>query len=268
MDTIQISIEASEEQQEILISELSDLDAEGFEQTTTHLLAYFNELRFPSHEVVEILKGHTYQTVTIADKNWNEVWESNFQPVVVGDFCAIRAGFHQPIANMSHEIVITPKMSFGTGHHATTFMMIEQMKDIDFNDKTVFDFGTGTGILAILAEKLGASSITAIDVDEWSIRNTEENIQNNDCTKIIASLSSQLPHQKFDIVLANINRNVILQYLPELKTCLHDKSLILFSGLLVTDREDILQACKEKSLTLVRQLERNNWLSLLLQISI
>ena len=263
MDTIQISIEAGEEEQEILISELSELDAEGFEQTATHLLAYFNEVRFKSYEVNEVLKGHSYHTSTIVERNWNELWESNFQPVVVDDFCAIRAAFHEPVQNVEHEIVITPKMSFGTGHHATTYMMMGQMRSMDFKNKTVFDFGTGTGILAILAEKLGADFVSAIDVDDWSIKNAQENIQTNNCSKITTKLSSQLPDQKFDIILANINRNVILQYLQALKNSLVANGQLLLSGLLVSDREEIVQACAKESLHLVEQGERNNWISLL-----
>jgi len=263
MDSIQISIEASQEQQEILISELSELNAEGFEQTDTHLIAYFNEIGFDSYEVNEILKNHVFHTMTIEEKNWNEVWESNFQPVVVDDFCSIRASFHEPISGTEHEIVITPKMSFGTGHHATTYMMISQMRDIDFTGKTVFDFGTGTGILAILAEKLGAASVKAIDVDEWSIENTIENTAANNCSRITVERSSELPDGGFDIILANINRNVILQYLPGLKKRLEPGGSILFSGLLVTDRDDIVNACRGESLKMTKEIIRNNWISML-----
>lgn len=263
MNTIQISIEANEAQQEILISGLSELGAEGFEQTDNNLIAYFPELGFKSYEVNAMLKPYVFNTTTIEEKNWNEVWESNFQPVIVESFCGIRAEFHPPITDVEQEIVITPKMSFGTGHHATTYMMIEQMRDIDFKEKTVFDFGTGTGILAILAEKLGARKITAIDVDDWSIKNTEENSVRNGCTKISVSLSSELPEEEFDVVLANINRNVILQYLPKLKTCLHADSKLLLSGLLTSDENDIVEACKKEGLKLIKQTERNNWISLL-----
>lgn len=264
MNSIQLSIEAAEEQQEILISQLSDLGADGFEQTGNYLIAYFNENMFKSYEVNELLKDYSFTTNTIEEKNWNEVWESNFEPVVVNSFCAIRAEFHQPITTVEHEIIITPKMSFGTGHHATTYMMIEQMQHIGFKDKMVFDFGTGTGILSILAEKLGASSIAAIDVDDWSIANAMENIERNDCSKISVNLSSQIPKQKFDIVLANINRNVILDYLPELNAGLKENSYLLLSGLLMSDEKDIMEACSSHNLRLLKHTERNNWISLLL----
>lgn len=264
MNSIQISIEARGEQQEILLSQLSDLGVEGFEQTDDFLIAYFNENIFKSYEVNDLLKGFVFTTKTIEEKNWNEEWESNFQPVVVDNFCAIRAEFHQPIKNVEHEIIITPKMSFGTGHHATTYMMIEQMKHIDFNNKTVFDFGTGTGILSILAEKLGASKIEAIDVDDWSITNAKENMERNNCKRISVNLSSQIPEKSYDIILANINRNVILSYLPRLANGLKQNCLLLLSGLLTSDEEDIVEACTKENLRFVKRIERNKWISLLL----
>lgn len=264
MKSIQISVEANEEQQEILISQLSDLGADGFEQTDKHLIVYFNENMFKSYEVNELLKKYSFTTNTIEEKNWNEVWESNFQPVIVNNFCAIRAEFHESIKDAEHEIIITPKMSFGTGHHATTYMMIAQMQNIDFKNKTVFDFGTGTGILAILAEKLEASSITAIDVDDWSIANAKENFKRNGCSKISVSLSSEIPNQEFDIILANINRNIILSYLPELNASLKENSYLLISGLLNSDEKEIVEACTSHNLRLLKRTERNNWICLLL----
>ena len=264
MNSIQISIIATEQEQEILISQLEELYANGFEQTQDALIAYFPENNFESYAVNGILKNYQYSITTVEEQNWNAVWESNFEPVVVEDFCAIRAEFHQPITNVSYEIVITPKMSFGTGHHATTYMMMQQMKDMDFTGKHVFDFGTGTGILAILAEKLGSEKIQAIDVDDWSIENAWENINRNGCSKINVELSSQLPAQQFDIILANINRNVILQYLPGLKEILNnEQGELLLSGLLVSDKEDIMKACMNQGLKLIKELERNNWISLL-----
>lgn len=264
MNSIQISIIATEQEQEILISQLEELYANGFEQTQDALIAYFPENNFESYAVNGILKNYQYSITTVEEQNWNAVWESNFEPVVVEDFCAIRAEFHEPITNVSYEIVITPKMSFGTGHHATTYMMIQQMKDMDFTGKHVFDFGTGTGILAILAEKLGSEKIQAIDVDDWSIENAWENINRNGCSKINVELSSQLPAQQFDIILANINRNVILQYLPGLKEILNnEQGELLLSGLLVSDKEDIMKACMNQGLKLIKELERNNWISLL-----
>lgn len=264
MNHVQISIAANEPQQEELIAYLNDLGATGFEQTDTHLLVYFPEDNFQSYEVHGLLKKFEHNITTVPQQNWNAVWEQNFEPVVVGNFCAVRAHFHQPIQDVQHEIVITPKMSFGTGHHATTYMMMEQMQDIDFINKTVFDFGTGTGILAILAEKLGAVSVAAIDNDEWSLENIKENIEKNGCTAIEASLSSRLPIDKtFDVVLANINRNVLLKYVDQLHIITKQDGYLLVSGLLYSDKEEIVNAFQKQGMVLKKEAERNNWLALL-----
>ncbi len=264
MNYIQLTITAGEADQEKLISRLSLLGATGFEQTDESLLAYFEEENFPSYDVKGIVDVFPYQISNVKEQNWNEMWEQAFEPVIVEDFCAIRAHFHQPITNVQHEIVITPKMSFGTGHHATTYLMMLQMRSVDFSGKTVFDFGTGTGILAILAEKLGAAQITAIDNDEWSFENAQENIVRNNCTKIEVVLSSVLPHQSFDVVLANINRNVILQYMPYIKNLVNKKGLLLMSGLLAEDKVDIVEAARQNGFEVLNSQEKNKWISLLL----
>lgn len=265
MNHIQISIEAGEADQELLISDLSELGANGFEQTETHLLVYFDEAAFPSYEVNALLEGHNSSIQTIEQQNWNAVWESNFQPVIVENFCAVRAHFHEPIAGVAHEIIITPKMSFGTGHHATTWMMMQRMQSIEFTNKAVFDFGTGTGLLAILAERLGAATIDAIDNDEWSIENGKENAERNGCNRINLWLDSSVPQKSYDVILANINRNVILMHLPFLVQALKENGCILFSGLLTSDEETIVQAAAQYSLQLVKQESRNNWISLLMR---
>jgi ribosomal protein L11 methyltransferase len=249
MKHIKIDVIANEHQQEELIALLDDYPVAGFEQTDEKLIAYFSEENFVKDEVVRVLEGYTYQVSDVEEKNWNEEWERNFKPVVVEDFVAVRAHFHEPINDVKHEIVITPKMSFGTGHHATTYMMMQQMRDMDFVNKRVFDFGTGTGILAILAEKLGADKVVAIDVD--------------DCHKIEVSLSSQLPKEQFDIILANINRNVILDYLPQLKNTLEPNATILFSGLLAADEEAIKDVADKNGLMFVQRKERQGWISML-----
>lgn len=263
MDSIQITIRATEEQQEILISQLSELQASGFEQMEESLVAYFPANDFNSYDVSSLLEGFEYNTQTVKEQNWNAVWEGNFQPVVVDDFCAVRADFHEPVNGVEHEILITPKMSFGTGHHATTHMMIQQMRNMDLKGKKVFDFGTGTGILAILAEKLGAAAVSAIDVDDWSIENAKENIERNNCVSIEVTLGSVIPQQQFDVILANINRNVILQYISQLDESLVNEGALLLSGLLVSDEEDIVKACTEAGFSFIRKGERNNWISLL-----
>lgn len=262
---IQISIEATEPQQEILIAGLTDVGAAGFEQMPDRLIVYFDQDAFPAYEVNNLLHGYDFTTNDIAAQNWNALWESNFEPVAVADFCAVRAHFHQPINGVEHQIIITPKMSFGTGHHATTYMMMQAMRKMDFEGKKVFDFGTGTGILAILAEKLGAASIVAVDNDDWSIENGKENLLRNGCSKIDIHLASSVPEDEFDIILANINRNVILTHLPQLVATVKAGGSILFSGLLATDEATIAAACSSLSLQLKEKEERTNWIALRFQ---
>jgi ribosomal protein L11 methyltransferase len=263
MKHIKIEIVANEYQQEELIALFDEYSATGFEQTDQKLLAYFVEDGYDQDEMLKILEGYSFTVSEVEEQNWNAMWERNFHPVIVNDFCAVRAHFHEPISTVEHEIIITPKMSFGTGHHSTTYMMMEGMRDLDFINKTVFDFGTGTGILAILAKKLGAAKVTAIDIDEWSIENARENFERNGSKDIDIKLSTTIPSQQFDIILANINRNVILDYLPQLTKALTNKATLVLSGLLVTDEEAIKQACMKNNLQFINRKERQGWLSLL-----
>lgn len=253
------------DQSAILIAELSEVGYEGFEEGDTELKAFIASDNFDKTVAGDIAKklGVSFSVSTIEETNWNEVWESNFQPVVVEDFVALRAHFHEPIQGVAHEIVITPKMSFGTGHHATTYMMIRQMKDIDFNNKTVFDFGTGTGILAILADKLGARQVLAIDNDDWSIANSRENILQNNADGIeIRKGDTAAVKGSFDIILANINKNVILDNMADLKEQLLPGGVLLISGLLAIDEADIREKAAEVGFTITQKLERHNWLCL------
>jgi ribosomal protein L11 methyltransferase len=255
----------SKEQSEILIANLAESGYEGFEEEENSLKAFIPENLFDETLISEIAtqQNISYNKTVIEETNWNEVWESNFQPVIVDDFVAIRAHFHEPIQSTQFEIIITPKMSFGTGHHATTYMMMQQMRDINFTGKSVFDFGTGTGVLAILAEKLGATKILVTDNDEWSITNATENTQRNNCSKIELKLSSVVPDEnEFDIILANINKNVILANIHLLKQQLKQNGVLLLSGLLKEDETDILSATDKLGLKLINSIKRNNWLSI------
>jgi ribosomal protein L11 methyltransferase len=253
------------EQSSILIAQLSEMAFEGFEETETGLKAFIPVKDYDENAVKEIAGQQkiTFTKTIIEETNWNEVWESNFDPVIVDDFVAIRADFHEPVKGVEHEIIVTPKMSFGTGHHATTYMMIQQMRQIDFAGKTVFDFGTGTGILAILAEKLGAKKIVAVDNDDWSIENAGENIQQNNCTSIdLKKVSTPAFDHSFDIILANINKNVILENFHLLVNQLAKGGVLLLSGLLKEDENDIFRKSIEYSLQLVQTTVRDNWLCL------
>jgi ribosomal protein L11 methyltransferase len=263
---IQISfVELQPEQKDILIAHLADAGYEGFEETENGLEAFINEKEFNKSILNEIAFKYQlqYSENRILATNWNQLWESNFQPVVVNNFVAVRADFHKPITGVEHEIVITPKMSFGTGHHATTFMMIEQMKEIGFKNKDVFDFGTGTGILAILAEKLGARQVIAVDNDEWSIYNAIENIERNESKKVIVVENSTISGKdKYDIILANINKNVILDNFNSLANHLADTGILVISGFLESDKNEIFKAATVHNLKIEKELGKNNWICL------
>lgn len=248
---------------ELLVAQLSGLGFEGFEEEGHRLSAYILENKLNLHEVEKLMKQYQlpYSIESIPPTNWNQIWEEGFQPVCIGNFVAVRANFHPPFQNVEHEIIITPKMSFGTGHHATTYLMMEAMRDIDFSGKKVLDFGTGTGILAILAEKLGAETIMAIDVDDWSIENATENSRENGCNKIKLVQQDNCKTDKlFDVILANINKNVILDNFENLVIQLKPGGIILLSGLLATDEEDILAEMKRFNVNHDKTETREKWI--------
>lgn len=253
------------QQSDLLIAELSNIGFDGFEEGENILKAFIPADNLNEAAVKEIAANQNVSFVqsTIEETNWNAVWESNFPPVIVDDFVAIRADFHEPIKEVEHEIVITPKMSFGTGHHATTYMMVQQMRTIAFDSKSVFDFGTGTGVLAILAEKLGAKQVMAVDNDDWSITNAEENIQRNDCSRIILKKANDaITGRQYDIILANINKNVILDNFSSLVYQLAPDGTLLLSGLLLEDEADILAEARKYPMILNGKTTDRGWICL------
>ncbi len=264
---IKIEIEAgSPEEVEILIAELSDIEFNAFEENKNVLNAYIPRDDFDEKSFRKILPDKAVYKVTIIEnRNWNEDWESGFQPVYINLFAGIRASFHEPLNNVNHEIIITPKMSFGTGHHATTYLMIEQMENINFMNKTVTDFGTGTGVLAILAEKLGAKKVIAIDHDEWSINNANENIKTNNCKLVtVAKNDTVTDGEQPDIILANINLNILLTNSGDISRISKSGNLLLMSGFFGKDKEAILTTFNTYGFTELVESERENWASLLL----
>lgn len=252
-------------EQEIIIAQLSELNFEAFEEKDDALIACVSFNLFDEDKIKDHIK-FPYQKNIIEQKNWNEEWERSFEPVIVNDFCAIRASFHPAVHGVKHEIIITPKMSFGTGHHPTTFMMIQLMGNININGKSVLDFGTGTSVLAILAEKLGAATIVAIDNDEWSIRNAQENIEMNHCNCIMLKKADSLNMDtRFDIIFANINKHIILINLSDIKQHLRKDGVLLLSGILSSDEDDIRNAAFMNNLGLVEKLQHENWIALRLK---
>ncbi len=253
------------ELKDLLIAELSEIAFEGFEETDLGLKAFLPEANFDEAALKEITDKYQveYTQTNIPHQNWNELWESNFSPMTVDDFVGVRASFHAPLENVEHEIIITPKMSFGTGHHATTYMMMDLMRGMDFKNKTVYDFGSGTGILAILAEKLGSNSILAVDYDDWCIENSMENITSNNCQYInIEKADNAKTGKKFDIVLANINKNIILDNIVALSDDIKPNGYILLSGLLPEDEKDILAAANIQGWEHLLTVTKNNWIAL------
>ena len=266
MNHYQITIPVVDEPlREVLIAQLTELGFDGFEESEKNLNAFIEEGLLDEKELNKIIDLHylSYSKSIIKKENWNAIWESGFEPVRVDDFVGIRAGFHEPLKDVEHEIIITPKMSFGTGHHATTYTVMQLMQEIDFRGASVFDFGTGTGILAILAEKLGATDIVAVDYDDWCVENASENILINSCQYIdIQKNSTAENDRKFQVIIANINKNIILDNLHLLADSLIHGGDILLSGLLLEDENDLLNACKSFGWKHVKTVSRGAWIAI------
>ncbi|MBV9987959.1 MAG: 50S ribosomal protein L11 methyltransferase [Chitinophagaceae bacterium] len=263
---VEIIIPAGDDLRELLVAQLDALGYQGYEESETDLKAYISEAAFDEQDLNKLLQQHqlSHSRSIIKQQNWNRIWESNFEPVQVEDFVGIRADFHEPIAGVKHEIVITPKMSFGTGHHATTWLVMRMMQDIDFRDRSVFDFGTGTGILAILAEKLGAAYVLAVDNDEWCIENASENISINSCETIeIQKVDTAETGRIFDITIANVNRHIILDNLGYLSASLPPEGILVLSGLLTDDEKDISAASIRADFQHLKTVQRNGWIAML-----
>lgn len=255
---------------EILMAELIEVGFDSFTEEYDGILAYVQKDLFDENEMTHLLVfnnsevkiSYTYQEMP--NINWNEEWEKNFSPINVENKVLIRAEFHEPNTNL-HEIIIQPKMSFGTGHHPTTHLMIQQMLAMDFQDKKVLDMGCGTSVLAIFAKQRGAGHTVAIDIDEWSVENSHENAQRNNVKLHISQgTADSLGTETFDIILANINRNILISDIPAYVSVLNEDGFLLLSGLCFFDVEDILQVCKEYKLTLINKQQREEWVSLLL----
>ncbi|MBC3759246.1 50S ribosomal protein L11 methyltransferase [Hyunsoonleella sp. SJ7] len=254
---------------EILIAELGYAGFESFVETEDGVTAYIQKEEW--HESIlqdiQILGSDefeiTYTFEEIAQTNWNAEWEKNFNPIVIEDMCAIRAPFHEPF-NTKFDIVIEPKMSFGTGHHETTHMMIQHILNNDFKGKSVLDMGCGTGVLAVLTEMKGAKPIDAVDYDNWCYLNSLENVGRNNCAHItvIEGDASVLGKNKYDVIVANINRNILMQDMETYVSCLNKKGMLFLSGFYADDIPMIQGECEKFGLMLKEKLERNNWVSL------
>ncbi|MEY3541827.1 MAG: hypothetical protein RLZZ204_639 [Bacteroidota bacterium] len=257
--------ELTQEQRDLLIAVLPEYGFHGMEETATGLKAYANEGLADLDQLnsfsVEMNVSFTSQL--IEEENWNQSWESNFDPVIIPGKIQVRAHFHAPLETVEHQILITPKMSFGTGHHPTTKMMMLAMLETAFNEKTVADFGTGTGILSILAVQLGAHTVDAIDNDDWSIENVKENIELNNAIGISVSKAGDLTHiDAVDVMLANINKNVLIEHVQAIRAKTNEKGKLIISGLLRTDYEDIMQVYVPYFGSNHQKFEEGDWLAI------
>jgi len=265
-------ITTSQEMSEIVTAFLGQMGFDTFETTEIGVDAYISDRNLTEAVRAEVLDlqskfGFTYEINEIQPQNWNAKWEANFQPVIVEDFCAVRASFHKPIENVKFELVINPKMAFGTGHHETTFMVMKMMEGLSFEGKSVFDYGCGTGILAILASMLKAKYIDAVDIENESYLNTIENAEINNVTNIntFEGTLENIEGENYDIILANINRNVILNSLTVLREKLVKGGDILFSGILVEDESLLRKKLSLHGFEVKNVVSRNNWICILAQ---
>ena len=252
---------------DILVARFNEIDFESYIEDENGVKAYVQTHLLDENTVKEIINevaklcNLSFSISKVKQENWNKNWENNFKPVHINEKCVIRAHFHNTFPDLEHEIIITPKMSFGTGHHETTFLVMNEMFAMDFKDKTVLDMGSGTGVLAILAAKLGATSLSGIDFDQWAYENAVENAQINAISTIsfLHGDANLIGDAKFDIILANINRNIILQDISIYVNAMNNNSEIIFSGFLIDDVPLILEKSEQLGLNLVVSKHKNKW---------
>lgn len=255
---------------DVLAALLGEVGFESFVEWEGGLMAYIPSATFDEHNLKSSLDEFPVEDVKIdysytemEDKDWNEEWEKNFfQPIVIGNRCVIHSTFHHDVPRAEYDIVINPQMAFGTGHHETTSLIIEELLDSDLKDKSLLDMGCGTSILAILARMRGAKPCTAIDIDEWCVRNSIENIELNGVTDIAVSqgdASALAGKEPFDVVIANINRNILLNDMKRYVACMHPGSELYMSGFYVDDISVIRQEAEKNGLRFVEHKEKNHW---------
>jgi ribosomal protein L11 methyltransferase len=262
-----LELEPPQPATEIFIAALSELGFESFEETETGLHAYIQESLWDAEAFREIPYLHasdwkaTFYTEWIEPQNWNAVWEEAYEPIQVRDLCVVRAPFHPEPEGVPFDVVISPKMSFGTGHHQTTFLMLDYLLDIDLEGKAVLDVGSGTGVLAILGGMKGASSITAIDIDAWAYENCLENTARNgqEGIEVIQGEVSAVRERTYEVVLANINKNVLLSDLGTYAGILKEEGTLLLSGFYRQDLPELQKKASGFGLHLIDSRERDDW---------
>ncbi|MGL4629852.1 MAG: 50S ribosomal protein L11 methyltransferase [Leadbetterella sp.] len=270
---IEIDVNVSPEFSEIILAELAEIGFDSFMESNSGILGYIEEENLNDVELKHIFESYAsktslfYSLKKVEKQNWNEEWESSFQPIDVDGKIYVRATFHEA-KNNPIDIIITPKMSFGTGHHETTYQVMQLQLLYDHKEKSVLDVGTGTGILAILASKLGSNKIHAFDIDDWSVENTIENIELNHSKNISVSkgtIKDQIK-EKYDIVLANINRNILLDEMNSYVDFMKPNGKLFVSGFYDLDAQDIINHAGRLNLRLLQQSTRNQWAALVFEI--
>lgn len=259
------------EHKELLSALLPAYGFEGIEELESSLKCYIPEKQFSPETLRAFLEQYhlnfPFTTQLLPNKNWNEAWEKSYEPIVVADKIIVKASFHPTNKNYPFEILIDPQMSFGTGHHETTQLMLEAMLAMDFEKISVLDFGSGTGVLSILAHKMKAKRIVAVDYDEWAYNNIKENIGKNTASTVEPLLGGAevLPREMFGIILANVNKNILLEHMEILLSRLINNGIILFSGLLRADEREFVASAEKNGLILLKKKTKNEWLSLKFQ---
>jgi len=256
---------------DVISALLAEIGFESFEESDNGLCAYVSEKSFSTEAIVDVLENFPlpdvsiqYETEFIESQNWNEEWEKNFfQPIVIQDKVIIHSSFHKDIPQLQYNIVIDPKMSFGTGHHSTTSLMVSYILEQNLEGKSFLDMGCGTAILAILAHKRGAKPVVAIDNDEWAHENSLENIRINQVSDIQVKLgdANLLGQECYDFIFANINRNILLNDIPVYATCLKPNASLFMSGFYKEDLNIISETCKKYSLEMIDYKEDNCWVA-------
>lgn len=253
---------------DLLASFLGEIGFESFEEDIDGMLAFIRKDMFDEDALVHLISNFPYTSdiqysiANVDEVNWNEEWEKHyFEPIVIGNQCVIHSSFHTDVPSAEYDIVIDPKMSFGTGHHETTSMMIEEILEADLKGKSVLDMGCGTAVLGILAAKRGASPVLAIDIDPWCTENSKENIQNNrvEWIQVVLGGAEQLENVKVDVIFANINRNILLEDIKKYSACLGEGGVLYMSGFYTSDIPVLMEEANRYGLQLKASREKNNW---------
>ncbi|MEP1096837.1 MAG: 50S ribosomal protein L11 methyltransferase [Cyclobacteriaceae bacterium] len=269
MNFVTISVKCDADFSDVIIAELFEIGFDSFQEFDDGFEGSCEEAVFKEIEVKEILKRYPSATFSIKEQervNWNEEWEKNYDPIIVDNRCQVRATFHKANPAFEYDILVNPKMSFGTGHHATTYQMLAYQMDLDHQNKKVLDVGCGTGILAIMAAKRGASQLVATDIDDWCIENSAENFSLNeiDDIQLVKGEIGLVKKTDFDIIIANINKNVLMDQIREYSSRLAANGFLLLSGFYKEDVDDLLEEAKMHGLVKQNETEKDRWAMLAL----